>query len=72
MKKSALAKAVAKRNKMKTSDAADQVDRAVTKIIQKLRGGLPARLPGLGTINPGKPWTFRPENSNEEISNDDR
>ncbi len=61
MKKSGLAKAVAKRNRLKTGDAADQVDRAVTQIIQKLRSGQPAKLPGLGTIQPGKPWTFRGE-----------
>jgi nucleoid DNA-binding protein len=61
MKKSVLAKAVAKRNRLKTGDAADQVDRAVTQIIRKLRGGEAARLPGLGTIEPGKPWKFRPE-----------
>jgi nucleoid DNA-binding protein len=61
MKKSALAKAVAKRHKTKTGDAADQLDRAVTRVIQTLRSGQPARLPGLGTIKPGKPWTFLPE-----------
>jgi nucleoid DNA-binding protein len=68
MKKSALAKAVAKRNRLKTGDAADQMDRAVTQIIQTLRSGQPARLPGLGTIRPGKSWTFRPEKE----SRDDR
>jgi hypothetical protein len=38
-----------------------QVDRVVTRIIRTLRRGHPARLPGLGTLNPGKPWTFDPE-----------
>jgi nucleoid DNA-binding protein len=61
MKKSALAKAVAKRHKVKTGDAADEMDRAVTQILQTLRSGRPARLPGVGTIKPGKPWTFQPE-----------
>ncbi len=42
-------------------DAADQVNRAVDRIICILRGGKPARLPGLGTLSPGKKWTFKPE-----------
>jgi hypothetical protein len=61
MKKSELARAIARQHKMKTGDAADQVDRAVTRIIRTLRRGNIARLPGLGTITPGKPWTFEPE-----------
>ena len=68
MKKSVLARAVAKRNRLKTGDAADQVDRAVTQILQRLRSGQAARLPGLGTLEPGKPWRFRPERE----SRDDR
>ncbi len=61
MKKSDLAKDVAKRNGVNPGDAADQMDRVVTDIIRTLKGGQPARLPGLGTITPGKRWTFRPE-----------
>jgi Bacterial DNA-binding protein len=61
MKKTDLARAIAKENRIKTGDAADQVDRAVTRIIRTLRRGNPAHLPGLGTITPGKPWTFEPE-----------
>ncbi len=38
-----------------------QVDRVVTRIIRTLRRGHPARLPGLGTLIPGEPWTFDPE-----------
>jgi hypothetical protein len=40
---------------------ADQMDLAVNRIIRTLRGGKPARLPGLGTITPGKKWAFEPE-----------
>ena len=38
-----------------------QVGQAVNRIIRTLRGGKPARLPGLGTITPGKKWAFQPE-----------
>ena len=41
--------------------SADQMDLAVNRIIRTLRGGKPARLPGLGTITPGKKWAFQPE-----------
>jgi hypothetical protein len=41
--------------------AAEQLDMAVNRIIRTLRGGKPARLPGLGTITPGKKWAFQPE-----------
>jgi nucleoid DNA-binding protein len=61
MKKSELAKELAKRNGVKTGNAADQMDLLVNQIIRTLRGGQPARLPGLGTITPGKRWTFLPE-----------
>jgi nucleoid DNA-binding protein len=56
MKKIDLAKEMAGQN---GSDAADAVDQAVNRLIRALRNGRPARLPGLGTINPGKSWTFR-------------
>ena len=61
MKKSDLARDMAKRNGVKPGDAADQMDRAVTQIVRTLKGGHPARLPGLGTISPGKHWTFKQE-----------
>ncbi len=61
MKKSDLARDVARRRGLKTGDAADQMDRVVNQIIRTLKAGRPARLPGLGTINPGKRWTFKQE-----------
>ena len=61
MKKFDLAKDVARRRGLKTGDAADQMDRVVNQIIRTLKAGRPARLPGLGTINPGKRWTFQQE-----------
>jgi|HubBroStandDraft_4_1064222.scaffolds.fasta_scaffold1301128_2 nucleoid DNA-binding protein len=61
MKKSDLVREMTGENGGNSGDAADQVDRAVHRIIRALRGGKSARLPGLGTINPGKHWTFKPE-----------
>lgn len=43
---------------------ADDLERVVDRIIRTLRSGKPARLPGLGTIDPGdagESWTFRQE-----------
>ena len=61
MKKSDLAKQIGERQGVEPGDAADQMDRAVNKLVRALRQGKAARLPGLGTIKPGKPWTFHPE-----------
>lgn len=38
---------------------AEDLERVVDQIIRTLRSGKPARLPGLGTIDPGESWTFR-------------
>ena len=40
---------------------AEDLERVVDGIIRLLRAGKPARLPGLGTIDPGESWTFRQE-----------
>jgi len=61
MKKSDLTRDIARRRSLKAGDAADQMDRIVNQIIRTLKAGRPARLPGLGTINPGKRWTFEQE-----------
>jgi hypothetical protein len=61
MKKSALKKEMARRNGGDTGRAADQLDSVVNGIIRTLRSGKPARLPGIGTITPGKQWTFLQE-----------
>jgi hypothetical protein len=63
MKKTDLAREIAKTNNIDRGGAADQMDRAVTRILRTLRGGRPARLPGIGTITPGKKWGFEPESS---------
>jgi nucleoid DNA-binding protein len=61
MKKSELANDVANANGVDTGNAADQLDCVINRIVRTLRGGHPARLPGLGTIIPGKHWTFKRE-----------
>lgn len=62
MKKSQqLVREITRQNGGDAVDAADQMDRVVDRIIRILRGGKPARLPGLGTISPGKKWTFKQE-----------
>ena len=62
MKKSDLVREMSRENGGDPGDAADRMDRAVTQILRTLRRGRPARLPGLGTITPGKQWTFKAEN----------
>ena len=61
MKKSELAKEAALLSGVEPGAAADQLDRAVNTLVRALKSGRPARLPGLGTISPGKRWVFRPE-----------
>jgi nucleoid DNA-binding protein len=61
MNKSDLARELAIREGMKMGVAADEMDLAVNRIIRTLRRGQSAHLPGLGTIKPGKEWTFRRE-----------
>jgi len=61
MKKSDLVQEIVREHGVAPAKAADEVDQAVTKIIRALRNGRETRLPGIGTISPGKPWVFRPE-----------
>jgi nucleoid DNA-binding protein len=61
MRKKELAREIARGSGITPGDAADQLDKAVTEIVNALRKGQRARLPGIGVLSPGKPWTFRPE-----------
>jgi len=61
MKKADLIKQVATREGMEPGLAADKMDKAVNELLRALRSGKPAKLPGLGTIRPGKQWVFHPE-----------
>jgi nucleoid DNA-binding protein len=59
MKKSDLAKKLARRSQSTTAVAADQIDRAVHEILRRLRKGETVALPGLGTFEPGHLPAFR-------------
>ncbi len=48
MRKKELARELARKTGVTQAEAADQVDRLVNDILQKLRSGQPASLPGLG------------------------
>ena len=61
MKKRELAQHAAEMHGVPPETAADQLDQAVNKLIRTLKSGESARLPGLGTIKPGKRWVFRRE-----------
>jgi hypothetical protein len=52
MKKPDLAKRLARRSGLSVGEAADQLDRTVQQIVQQLRHGREARLPGLGKFKP--------------------
>lgn len=59
MKKPELVKEIALLQGQGMGHAADQLDVAVSRIIRTLKSGRAVRLPGLGTIVPGRRWTFR-------------
>lgn len=61
MTKPQIAKRLGREKGVPSGDAADQLDRTVNQIVQILRKGQSARLPGLGVITPGKRWTLREE-----------
>jgi nucleoid DNA-binding protein len=61
MKKRDLAQKLSDETGCDPASAADKLDRAVNELVKALRSGKAARLPGLGTITPGKRWTFRRE-----------
>lgn len=45
-----------------------RVEQAVTAILKKLKRGLPVRLPGVGSLLPGAPPTFRSLSSGNTAS----
>lgn len=59
MKKNDLAERLARQAGVSKPDAADQLDRVVHEILQSLRKGRPASLPGLGTFVPGQKPAFK-------------
>lgn len=61
MTKPELARRLGREIKLQPGPAADQLDRTVNQIVRALRRGEPTRLPGIGTITPGKRWRLREE-----------
>ena len=58
MKKSQIARRLARRSGVSQAEAADQLDRVVNQIVSSLRNGQSAPLPGLGRFVPGRCWNF--------------
>ena len=58
MKKADLTKRIARTSKMSRAAAADQLDRLVHEILERVRKGEPASLPGLGTFTAGGEGSF--------------
>ena len=63
MKKEQLARKLAKESGITPGAAADQVDRIVGDILQRVRRGQSASLPGLGTFRRSKTQEFEFEGS---------
>ncbi|HUO28440.1 MAG TPA: HU family DNA-binding protein [Bryobacteraceae bacterium] len=62
MKKSGIAKRLARQSGVSKAEAADQLDRVIHQILSKLREGKSAPLPGLGSFKPGpKGYQFEKE-----------
>lgn len=59
MKKEQLARRLARQSRMSAAAAADQVDRILHDILQRVRKGQSASLPGLGTFRPGRDEDFQ-------------
>ena len=59
MNKSDLARRLARKRLISKAQAADQLDGFVHDILDSLRAGESASLPGLGTLKPGRKPRFR-------------
>jgi nucleoid DNA-binding protein len=54
MKKTELTRHIAQKTKLSRAAAADQIDRVVHEMLERLRKGEPASLPGIGSFLPGQ------------------
>jgi nucleoid DNA-binding protein len=61
MKKIDLARRLARAGRITKAEAADRLDSVIHNIVRSLRRGQSARLPGLGTFQPGSEPGFQPE-----------
>ena len=66
MRKSEIAKRLARQSGVSPAEAADQLDRVVNQILSRLRQGKTAPLPGLGQFTPGPKgsYLFKKEDAN--------
>ena len=63
MKKTEITARVARQSRTTQAAAADKLDQIVSHILDRLRKGESAKLPGLGTFLPGPKPAFRFENA---------
>jgi len=66
MRKTELARRLARRSGVSKAEAADQLDRVVNQIVSNLRNGCVASLPGLGQFRPGKTIQFEFEKERDK------
>ncbi len=59
MKKEQVARRLAKESRITEGAAADQVDRILSDLYERVRKGKSASLPGLGTFRPGRKQDFQ-------------
>ena len=59
MKKEQLARRLAIESNITPAAAADQLDRIIHDILQRVRSGQSVSLPGLGTFHPGQKSSFQ-------------
>lgn len=59
MRKEQLARRLAKESGISTAAAADQLDRIISDILERVRKGESAALPGFGTFKPGRSTQFQ-------------
>lgn len=59
MKKEQLARRLAKESHISHGAAADEVDRILSNLLERVRKGQPASLPGLGTFQSGGDRDFQ-------------
>lgn len=67
MKKPELAKRLARRSGLSEAKAADRLDRVVYQILENLRRGHEAPLPGLGKVQIGRNGKIRFERESVQI-----
>lgn len=68
MKKADLTNEIVKHSNLSRAAAADQLDRLVAEILQRVRHGEAANIPGLGTFRAGQEVVFSTEQAAKTLS----